>query len=73
MFPDVAGDEHPVDALRHGDADDLVDRGRELLGAGATADRLSDVPVRGVEQSQRRSVPLERAERIGARVGGGFV
>ena len=48
-FEEVAGDEHEVDGFGGGDARDLREHRAVLVQAGSAAQRLADVPVRGVE------------------------
>ena len=48
-FEEVAGDEHEVDGFRGGDAGDLREHRAVLVQPGSAAQRLADVPVRGVE------------------------
>ena len=48
----VAREEDGVDLARGRDPVDLVERRRELVHAGAAAQRLPDVPVGGVQEAQ---------------------
>ena len=63
VIKDVAGDNDGVDLLVHRDIDDLANGGFELRCASSAADRPAEVPVGGMQQtdraSQRRSKPAK--------------